>query len=602
MVVGLPGKGTKKLSYFSKNKVFVVAEMANSHEGDLSRAKKITEKASLAGANAIKFQKFYAEDEVERHHKNYNLLKNLEMKDEEWKELITFAKKKNLKVFVDVDGLRSAKAISPLNVDGYKIHASDLNNPFLLEFLSNEKKPILVSSAGSSLNEIEEAVNVLQKIPKEIVIMHGYQGYPTKINEQNLKRISKFKKRYDFPVGIMDHVDGSSKLAKIIPLLGISLGARVIEKHITLDRSKKGIDYFSALNPDEFKEMVDLIKMTNNCLGTGSFKLSPNELEYRFSHKKNTIAKNSIKKRTKLHDKLFEFKITKNKQYSVPFYEYRGRKSSSNIPKGAIIKSSMLGRESKKIAAVIACRVESSRLFAKPIQSIGDYTILEFLVKQIQKSSKINDIVLAISEKPGNEIFVKFAREKKLKYILGDDIDVLKRLIDGAKHVNADIVFRVTSENPYIYWEAIDSTITKHIQGNFDYSTVLPLPLGSSFEIINRKALEISYKFGKKRHRSEHADLYIFENKKRFKINVVKPEKDMQKPELRLTVDTPQDLILAQIIFQALGKKGTLIHLKKIIKFLEENQHLAEINTNIEMAKGYAKIISNLLKDGKVKH
>ena len=76
----------------------------------------------------------------------------------------------------------------------------------------------------------------------------------------------------------------------------------------------------------------------------------------------------------------------------------------------------------------------------------------------------------------------------------------------------------------------------------------------------------------------------------------------MQKPELRLTVDTPQDLILAQIIFQALGKKGTLIHLKKIIKFLEENQHLAEINTNMEMTKGYAKIISNLLKDGKVKH
>ena len=95
-------------------------------------------------------------------------------------------------------------------------------------------------------------------------------------------------------------------------------------------------------------------------------------------------------------------------------------------------------------------------MFAKQLQLVGGRPILQHVLDQIKKSKLIDEIVLGISEKEGNEIFVKFAKENQLKFVIGDDKDVLQRLIEGAKYVNADIVFRITPENPFIYWEGID--------------------------------------------------------------------------------------------------------------------------------------------------
>ena len=107
--------------------------------------------------------------------------------------------------------------------------------------------------------------------------MHGFQGYPTELEDINLKRITGLRERYSLPVGIMDHVAGDSEMALILPLLGIGTGVTVVEKHLTLERSKKGLDYYSALNPDEFTKLVSLIRMTEISLGSRNFILSKNE-------------------------------------------------------------------------------------------------------------------------------------------------------------------------------------------------------------------------------------------------------------------------------------------------------------------------------------
>lgn len=240
----------------------------------------------------------------------------------------------------------------------------------------------------------------------------------------------------------------------------------------------------------------------------------------------------------------------------------------------------------KKVSCVLTCRINSSRLFGKPLQLVGDYTILELLVNQIRRSKMIDDIVLAISNRKGNEIFVEFAAKLGLKFVFADEDDVLKRLIYGAKYVNADIVFRVTPENPFIYWEGIDDAITKHIKGHFDFSLVTPLPLGSGFEIINQDALEISYKKGKDKHRVG-PDLYITENKTKFKINILRPPKEIQRNDLRLTVDTPQDLMLVRMIYKAIGNEDKPIKLISIIKLLDKNPCWLEINKNIPMTNIY---------------
>lgn len=568
------------MGLIKQKQIFVIAEVANSHEGQLEIAKKIVKEAANAGADAVKFQKIIADELAEPNHENYQMYKNLEMKRDEWKQLIQFSKKLKLKVFVDVFGLKGAKEISKLGINGIKIHSTDLGNPKLLKFVAGLKIPILLSTAGCTLSEIDSAVKVLSK--NETILMHGFQGYPTQIADLNLRKILSLKKRFAYHIGLMDHVSGDSNASIMIPILGIGFGAQVIEKHITLDRSKKGLDYYSALNPKEFQLLVSLIRKSQKAAGNEGFELMKNELRYRILHKKNAITKKILKKNTILDESMIEFKRTKLKKEPLSINQIIGKKCIRDIPKNTIVTKTMLSKE-KKVVAILACRVDSSRLFAKPLQLVGEYRIIELLINQINKSKLIKEVILAISENPGNEIFVDFAKKNNLKYILGNDEDVLKRLIDAAKYADSEIIFRVTPENPFIYWEGIDDLIKKHIIGKYDLSIIDGLPLGSNFEIINRKALEISHEKGSKEHRSELCTLYINQNQKKFRILRFKPPKNITRPDVRLTVDTPQDLIVSRLIHRKLGQNKNPISLYKIIRFLDKNSRILEINSDVPL-------------------
>ena len=565
---------------FSKNKITLIAEIANAHEGKPTLTKKLIDAAAENNADIIKFQIFTATELLERNHENFKLFKKLEMSSSQWTKLIKYAKYKKLKVFVDVFGIKSAKMAHKLEVDGYKIHTSDITNPALLDFFSKLHKPILLSTAAVTISEISHALEKLSLVKKEIILMHGFQGYPTQITDLNLSRICELKNQFCLPVGIMAHVSGDSKLSLVAPLIGISLGAIVVEKHLTLDRSLKGTDHFSSLNPSEFKNLASLINLTKKSLGQDKIIFSKNEIQYRLKHKKNTVAKKSIKKGMKLHESLFDYKRTLTKKESIPYYEFKDNISAINIEKGSILTSKMI-QTRNKVAAVIACRVESGRLFGKPIQNIANFTILDFLINQLKTSTQISEIVLAISENHGNEVFIDFAKKNGLKFVIGDDKDVLQRLIKGAELINANIIFRVTSENPFIYWEGIDTLIKNHIKGKFDFSFVDKVPIGSGYEIINLQALEKSHKLGGKRHRSELCSLYIYENQKNFSIQRFNPPSKLQRPDIRLTVDTPEDLLVARKIYENLGNGDKPIALAKIIEFLGRNIAVSEINSHI---------------------
>lgn len=237
----------------------------------------------------------------------------------------------------------------------------------------------------------------------------------------------------------------------------------------------------------------------------------------------------------------------------------------------------------KKIVAVIPCRLDSKRLFGKPMQIIGNYTILELLIQQIKKSKIVKEVVIAISEGVGKEVFIDFCKNKKIKYILGDEEDVVKRLIDGAKIIDAKNLVRITSENPFIFWEGLDRIIEIHIKENNDLTTTIGLPQGSGIEVIKVSALEYTHKFGNKLHRSEYSTLFINENPDKFKIKRIQAPSELHRPKIRLTVDTPEDLILVRKIYKKFGKGKNPISLKKIISFLDKNPSITKINSQIEI-------------------
>jgi spore coat polysaccharide biosynthesis protein SpsF len=235
-----------------------------------------------------------------------------------------------------------------------------------------------------------------------------------------------------------------------------------------------------------------------------------------------------------------------------------------------------------KVVAALACRLESTRLYGKPFQLVGDRPILQHLIDRLRKVEALDEIVLAISDTPGSGVFIEYAKKEGLSYVLGPEKDVLGRLILAAESANADIVLRTTTENPYPYWENLDDLIRLHIEQNADITVTDKLPLGSFVEVISLDALKKSHKFGEDRHRSELCTLFISENPDIFMIQRILAPDELQHPEYRLTVDTPQDLMLVRTLWEELHEDQDPVSLGAIVEYLNTHPQVAAINSQFQ--------------------
>ena len=251
----------------------------------------------------------------------------------------------------------------------------------------------------------------------------------------------------------------------------------------------------------------------------------------------------------------------------------------------------------RKLVAVIACRNNSSRLYAKPLQFLDkDFkiTILDCIVDSLKSSNSINDIILGISEYKDNLIYKEFAKSKKIKFFFGSDKDVLLRLVNGAKKTNATDVFRITSESPFLSTEFISKVWLEHLKLNNDLTIFSNNIDGMGFEIFNKRALIKSHNKGKKKHRSELCDLYIRENIKDFNVKYI--SKKFTTKKFRLTVDNPEDLILCRKLFTHLKKNYPRFKQNQIIKFLRNKKNDKDVKLVKQFIK-HSKTIDNLWKN-----
>ena len=561
------------------DRVFVIAEMANAHEGRIEAAKAIIEAVAAAGADAIKFQVFTPDELAVPSFAHYELYKDLQMPDTTWAELVDRAHDLDLRVFADVFGHESADLMHRLGIDGFKIHAADVSNRTLLRHVGGFGKPVLLSVAGSTWIETAEAVSILRSVGVEsIVLMHGIQNYPTRLEHSFLRRIEALRGSFGLPVGFASHVAGGSPESRSLPVWAVAAGADVLEIHITLDRSKEGLDYYSSLEPNEFAALVQSVRAMEVCLGGRSLRLSEEEVEYRLAHKKWLVATQEITAGEHISEQNVALKRIDHPPSGRPVgMDFAlGHEAINPIPVHEPIQLKDLRM---KIAATLACRAESSRLYGKPMQLVGDRPIILHLIDQLRRIQSIDEIALAISKGPSRHIFVDLAEREELPYVIGSEKDVLGRLIMAADHVGADIVVRTTTENPYIYWENVDDLIRAHIEHNADLTVTEKLPLGTFVEVISLNALKKSHKYGEDRHRSELCTLFISEHPDIFTIQRIPAPEKLQHPDLRLTVDTPEDLIVVRKVWEALQKDGYPIRLESIVDYLYTHPEVAAINT-----------------------
>lgn len=184
---------------------------------------------------------------------------------------------------------------------------------------------------------------------------------------------------------------------------------------------------------------------------------------------------------------------------------------------------------------------------------------------------------MGISEGKHNLFYTDYAYANKIKYIIGDEIDVLKRLIQCGEKSEATDIFRVSTESPFLYYKNVESAWNKHVKNGYDVTFLDNIIDGCGFEIITLDALKISHWFGENKHRSELYTLYIREHKEEFNIQYIIPPNKLQRKDIRLTVDYPEDLIVCRAMYNRFKDNAPLFDLDKIIEFLDESPVLKNL-------------------------
>ena len=281
----------------SDGKCYIIAEIASAHCGSIDKMKAIIKNCAESGCDAVKVQIFSVDHFVSTFHPNYPNNKKNEFSKEQWEDILTYAKQFKMHLWADVFDEQSADLADKF-VDGFKLHSTDINNPFMIEHVAKKGKPIIVAVGGSTLEEVRRAVRIIEDHGnRQIILMHGFQDFPTDIDKVHLRKMEILRKEFpNYILGYHDHTDAEKEMALHLPVTAFSYGATVIEKHVTDDRAAKGFDYMSSLNPDELTKMVSLIRDFEKTLGDNSFSMSEVELNYRKTMKRYVVAKKSIQK------------------------------------------------------------------------------------------------------------------------------------------------------------------------------------------------------------------------------------------------------------------------------------------------------------------
>ena len=245
-----------------------------------------------------------------------------------------------------------------------------------------------------------------------------------------------------------------------------------------------------------------------------------------------------------------------------------------------------------KCDAILACRVQGDRLYAKPLQRLvpGGITIIESLLSYLFEIKQIRKIILAIAEGEENYPFIRLAKQYKLPYVVGDQKDVLGRFIKAIQQENVEHVFRVTTENPFICYNYAGPLIEEYFEGNYDIAMYKDVPEGTGFELIKTIALLESHKKGKSRHKSELVTSYIFDNQEKFNVLFKKLPEKLQRPNVRFTVDHAEDLVFCQNIYRSLKKERELIDIQSIINFWDNNPEVRKEVEKIGVDWGHGRL------------
>ena len=288
--------------------VFIIAEAGVNHNGSIDLAKKLIDTASAAGADAVKFQTFkadnlatknaqkamYQKETTNIEESQFDMLKKLELSTEMHKELISYCRNKKIIFLSSPFDHESIELLEDLGLEIFKIPSGEITNLPYLRHIGKLNKKIILSTGMSNMNEVKIALDILTNSgtkKKNITVLHANTEYPTPMEDVNLRAMVTIGKVLDIKFGYSDHTLGIE-----VDIAAVAMGAKCIEKHFTLDCNMEGPDHKASLEPDELKEMVKSIRNIELALGSNIKKPSNSELPNIQIARKSIVAKTKIKK------------------------------------------------------------------------------------------------------------------------------------------------------------------------------------------------------------------------------------------------------------------------------------------------------------------
>ena len=394
----------------------IVAEIGLNHNGDVSLAEKLIDLAVTCGADAVKFQKrennaVLTEDALNTPYEAWYAYgttygehrRKLELSEEDFRTLQEKANELNTIFFASPWDKKSADFLERINVPAFKIASADLTNLPLLEHVAKMGKPMIISTGMSEMSEIDEAINIISEYNKNIVLLHCVSTYPSDHGEINLLVMKSLKERFKCIVGYSGHERGIA-----ISEAAVAMGASVIERHFTLDRTMKGPDHAASLGPPGLFKLVRDIRVIETARGSAEKKIQEREKSIRMKLAKSVVSTMQIRKGDIITGEMLTTKSPGTGLSSKFIYVLPGRVAIRDIKKDSVIIAGDI--------LVIYC-IDIDGVLC--VDMSGDYEKCKPLKDAIKKVNQLYDegnyIKIFTGRGSGTGINWKTLTEKQLK-------------------------------------------------------------------------------------------------------------------------------------------------------------------------------------------
>ena len=574
------------------NDFYLIGETAYNHEGNINYLYKMINGIASVGWDAVKFHLLLKpESYMTEGHPLFQKVKGWIYNEKQWEDIIRYSNKKGLEIIALCDDVGSIEFIleKKLPVSGIELHASCLNDYFMLQKLWGYHGVIILGIGGSSIEEIEYAVKTLRKNGKGgILLMYGFQNFPTDYKEINLRRMCSIRDLFSLPVGYADHTAYDNENNEFLSSIGFVLGARVLEKHYTPDYGVERTDFQSACNNEQLKAIKEKLIVLKDALGDGSFQMSNAEEAYGKTGpmKKAIVAKRGIPQGKKIEFEDLWFKRTKGES-SIKQKDIEGivgLKVEKGMDKDEIIdpKKLKVKKEDKvrNIGFLIIARLKSTRLPYKILLDLNGKSVIERIIDRAKNVDGIDKIVLCTSTNEQDEPLVNVAKRAGIECFLGSEDDVLTRFLGACEHFGLDGFVGITADNPLFSVRYSNLLVEIAKKEDPDYILIENLPLGTATYYIKKKALQTICRVKK----VVNTEIWgpLVNRPDVFDIKTIKAAPSLNK-DYRLTLDMPVDYETINGIYNKVPFNDYL-RLDKVIDFLEKNP---SITKNADITQKY---------------